>query len=51
MGGRIEFGREFTDQEVQSDAAVAVVNDQFAREFGNPADILGNQKRTPRRRL
>lgn len=45
MGGRIEYGREFTDADLQSDADVAVVNDDFAREFGNPADAVGRQLR------
>ncbi len=43
MGGHILYGREFTDAEVRSDAKVAVVNEQFAREFGDPADALGHQ--------
>lgn len=45
MGGRIEYGREFTEADLQSDTAVAVVNDDFAREFGNPADSIGRQLR------
>ena len=35
--------REFTDAEVRSDANVAVVNEQFASEFGALADALGHQ--------
>jgi predicted permease len=46
MGGRILRGREFTEQEVQSDARVAVVNDLFASEFGSPADAVGRQVTT-----
>jgi putative ABC transport system permease protein len=41
MGGRILWGREFTNAEVQSDVQVAVVNERFASEFGSPADALG----------
>jgi putative ABC transport system permease protein len=43
MGARLLAGREFTPAEVRSNAPVAVVNDLFAREFGNPADILGRR--------
>ncbi len=43
MGGRILYGREFTDAEVRSKAKVAVVNERFAREFGDPAEALGRQ--------
>ncbi len=43
MGGRILYGREFTTAEVRSDAEVAVVNEQFARVFGVPAEALGHQ--------
>jgi predicted permease len=43
MGGRILRGREFTTEEVQSDARVAVVTELFASEFGSPADTVGHQ--------
>jgi predicted permease len=43
MGGRILYGREFTDEEVRSDAKVVVVNERFAMEFGSPADALDHQ--------
>lgn len=43
MGGRILYGREFTDTEIHSDAQVAVVNERFAREFGSPADALDHE--------
>ena len=43
MGGRILFGREFTDAEVRSGAKVAVVDERFARAFGSPADAVGRQ--------
>jgi hypothetical protein len=41
MGGRILYGREFTEAEVRSGAKVAVVNSRFAGEFGAPAEVLG----------
>ena len=43
MGGRILFGREFSDSEVRSGAKVAVVDERFARAFGSPADAVGRQ--------
>ena len=43
MGGRILWGREFTDGEMQANARVAVVNERFASEFGPPADALGRE--------
>jgi ABC-type antimicrobial peptide transport system permease subunit len=43
MGGRILYGREFTDAEIRSDAKVAVVNGLFAREFGASVEALGHQ--------
>jgi putative ABC transport system permease protein len=53
MGGRILYGREFNDAEVRSDAPVAVINELFASEFGQPADAVGHElhlgNRPPRR--
>jgi predicted permease len=43
MGGRILYGREFTDAEVRSGAKVAVVNERFAAGFGAPKDAVGHQ--------
>jgi ABC-type antimicrobial peptide transport system permease subunit len=43
MGGRLIRGREFTDAEVHSNARVAIVNDKFADEFGEPEEVLGHQ--------
>ncbi len=43
LGGRILYGREFTDAEVRSGANVAVVSERFAEEFGDPAEALGRQ--------
>jgi len=43
MGGRILYGREFTEAEVRSGAKVAVVNERFAAGFGAPEDAVGHQ--------
>jgi predicted permease len=43
MGGRIRYGREFTEAEVRSGAKVAVVNERFAAGFGAPQDAVGHQ--------
>jgi putative ABC transport system permease protein len=43
MGARMLYGREFTDAEVHSGARVAVVNQQFAANFGAPQDAIGHQ--------
>jgi putative ABC transport system permease protein len=43
MGGRVLYGREFTEAEVRSGADVAVVNERFAAEFGAPQDAVGHQ--------
>jgi ABC-type antimicrobial peptide transport system permease subunit len=43
MGARILYGREFTDAEIHSGAAVAVVNERFAAGFGAPQDAIGHQ--------
>jgi putative ABC transport system permease protein len=43
MGGRILYGREFTDAEIRSGAKVAVVNKRFAAGFGTAEDAVGHQ--------
>ena len=43
MGGRILYGREFTEGEVRSGANVAVVNERFAAGFGALQDAVGHQ--------
>jgi putative ABC transport system permease protein len=44
MGGRILAGREFTQADSDNNAQVAIVNDEFAREFGEqPANLIGRQ--------
>jgi putative ABC transport system permease protein len=49
MGGRIVAGREFTAQEMQADAKVAIVSRRFADQFGSAADALGHKvSRDPR---
>jgi putative ABC transport system permease protein len=48
VGGRILAGREFTSQEIQSDAQVVVINEALARQFGAPAEVVGQQLRPGR---
>jgi len=43
MGATILYGREFTDAEIHSGVAVAVVNERFAAGFGAPQDAIGHQ--------
>ena len=43
MGGRVLYGREFQDGDGQGPEPVAIVNDQFARRFGDPAGMVGRQ--------
>ena len=43
MGGRILYGREFTEAEVRSGAKVAVVNERFAAGFGAPKEAMDHQ--------
>jgi predicted permease len=43
MGGRILYGREFTEAEVGSRAKVAVVNERFASGFGPAQEAVGHQ--------
>jgi putative ABC transport system permease protein len=43
MGGRILYGREFTEADVRSGAKVAVVNERFAAGFGAPRDAVDHQ--------
>jgi putative ABC transport system permease protein len=50
MGGRILAGREFTVDEVQRNARVAIVSERFATEIGLAAGALGHQVfREPRK--
>lgn len=49
IGGRILYGRDFTEQEIRSDAPVSVVNERLAREFMDPAAIVGRELRAGRR--
>ncbi len=41
MGGRLLAGRDFTAADLQGGAEVAIVNEVFAREFGQPAELIG----------
>lgn len=43
MGGKLLYGREFTDDEIRSGARVAVVNQRFAEAFGAADDAIGRQ--------
>jgi predicted permease len=46
MGGHILYGREFTDAEVSSNAPLVIVNERFARQFGEAADAVGREVTT-----
>lgn len=41
-GGRVLYGREFSDSDVRSKAKVALVNLTFARMFARPEDAVGH---------
>jgi predicted permease len=41
MGGRILFGREFQQADADTGERLAIVNDEFARRFGDPASMPG----------
>ena len=43
MGGRILWGREFTNTEIQRNVRLAVVNERFASEFGPVANAVGRE--------
>jgi len=43
MGGRILWGREFTDAEVRGNARLAIINERFASELGAPAGAVGSE--------
>ena len=43
MGSRLLAGREFTEADIRGNATLAIVNDVFAREFGQPADLIGRE--------
>jgi predicted permease len=43
MSATILYGREFTDTEIHSGAAVAIVNERFAAGFGALQDAIGHQ--------
>lgn len=49
VGGKMIAGREFTDADLASDTQVALVNDLFAQQFGNPAGAVGHQLRVGNR--
>ncbi len=41
-GGKVLYGREFTDAEVRSDANVILVNQSFAARWLQPSDAVGH---------
>ena len=41
MGGRVLAGREFSQGDLRSEESLAIVNEQFARTFGEPASLVG----------
>ena len=41
MGARVLAGREFTKLDLRPGEPLAIVNEQFARTFGEPASIIG----------
>lgn len=43
MGNRLLAGREFNIADIRGNAQLAIVNDVFAREFGQPADLIGRE--------
>jgi putative ABC transport system permease protein len=43
MGNRLLAGREFTGTDVRGNENLVIVNDVFAREFGQPAELIGHK--------
>lgn len=43
MGSRLLAGREFTAADIRGNEKIAIVNEVFAREFGEPADLIGRE--------
>jgi putative ABC transport system permease protein len=43
IGAQLLAGREFTEADVHSDQKIAIVSESFAREFGQPADLIGRE--------
>ena len=43
MGGQLLRGREFTEADVQANAAVAIVSERFASKFGAAADAVDHE--------
>lgn len=41
MGGHILAGQEFSPTDLKSGESVAIVNEQFARAFGEPSSLVG----------
>jgi len=53
MGGLLLAGRDFSDQDIENSGSVAIVNDRFARSFGEPSAAVGRfvtaERRPPRK--
>jgi predicted permease len=43
MGGRVLYGRELTEPDIQGNHPVAVVDERFASEFGPPVNAVGRE--------
>jgi predicted permease len=43
IGGRLVAGREFTEADLSPGEPIAIVNDVFARNFGDPAALVGRR--------
>jgi predicted permease len=41
LGGQLVAGREFTRQDIESTERIAIVNEEFARAFGNAGSMVG----------
>ena len=41
IGGRVLAGREFSEADMSPGEPIAIVNDAFARNFGDPAALIG----------
>jgi putative ABC transport system permease protein len=53
MGSRVLYGREFSPEDLRSTEALAMISEELARTFGDPAAVVGrslvSQRGKPRR--
>jgi len=49
MGGVVLAGRDFSDQDLEHADSIAIVNDLFARNFGEPSSAVGRYVTAARR--